>query len=109
MKLMNNAVVVDELVGQIGQEYLVDKVERIDGLEAGVVDAFFYLADVGFRRVKKDSRHERFGPQVLHLDNEGSILVIDASHVDYAVFPYRDFGNHLWGEVLNVDDLPAFG
>ena len=95
-------VIVVIVFRNVVHEHVVDKVERINGLQQIVVFLLVELAHVCLRSVEEHALHELLRPDHLHLHKKLAAILVMATHVDDAVLLQRVVGHHLNGDVLHA-------
>ena len=98
-EIMDEAVVVVEVLDVV-LKHIVDKAQRIDGLEQVVFLAFLQLAHIGLGGVEEYALLESRRPLHLHLDNELPPVSGLATHVNDAVLAHRVVGSQLGREIF---------
>ena len=96
------------LIGVV-KEGLVDEVERIHGLQVGIVIPALELLDVSLGGVEKHALEEVGRPYHLHLNDELPLQLVLATHVDDGVLLQRHGWYKLKRKVLDACHLPVVG
>ena len=105
---VHHSIVVIEVLGVVA-ESVVDKVQRVHGLDVFVMIALVQLPRICFRGIEQHAFHESGRPYHLHLNEKLATARVAAAHVDDGVLFQRVVGNELRFKVFNPLHLSIVG